>query len=318
MPQKKMLPGPSPAGWHSITQARLCGHKHYLSDILGLKPQTYSRELLFGQAFHEGKSTFYTAKRGRIPAMVEAAEKSLKDLEPLYALGDQYEYDMDRIGPMLEGWAQRYGVEDLDTWRVLDSETIHEIPVGNHGFFMTVRMDVVLQKKGKGPQPIRVMDTKTTMYSVESHISSAKISGQCRSYLLAVKHLWPEAPHYDFVIDAVYCPRKAWSTDKLVFLRGEPVTLTDRELQVFAEEVEQTLREDTSRVGALFSGDAPDHVLFPRVRDPSVCQAYNRRCEYFDVCEATLTPGEPVFGFEWNPETLQRYENLKSSRRKKK
>lgn len=309
---KKALGSASPAGVHFLSSSRLCGHKHFLSYVLGLKPQTYARELLAGQAFHRAKEVFYLAPKARMRSAVRAGLDLLAELEPLYARASDYEVDAQRLEPMFEKWVEVFGAQDLREFDVLDVEKVHVVPL-DHDFFLTVRMDVLVRFK-KDKKHLRVMDTKTTAYSLDAQIESVRIGGQSRAYLLAARHLHPSAREIDMVADVVYLPKNSMDPARVECKRGDPILLPEHELRIFAEEAEQTLRENSARVQAFFSGEAPDHKLFPRVREPGICRSYNRPCEYFEICGLHLRPGEDVFGFEWDQEIWRRYESLRQGR----
>jgi hypothetical protein len=310
--KKNPLGGGSLIGWHYVLDARLCLWRFYLKNIIGLRPTFYARALLFGQAFHAGKAYFYeNGSKGKmrsnallVKGAVDAAESLLHDLRDLYEKDDEYAQDIARVGPLLEAWARAFGLSDLSGWKVLDVEREFKVPLSSSGVFMTIRPDTLLLKDDE----IRVMETKTSGFSVQSAIWGVQTGGQRHAYTMGTKLAYPKANRVVMIPDVAFWRKGNLEPRNIICERGTPLSSTPSELTVFAEEVEATIRDVSERTRTLFArgGDRP-HTLFPRVREAGICTAYNRPCEYWEACAMNPTPGDRVFGYSWDADKVKTY-----------
>ena len=310
--KKNPLGGGSLIGWHYVLDARLCLWRFYLKNIIGLRPTFYARALLFGQAFHAGKAHFYTeGSKGKtrsnaalVKGSVENAESLLHDVRDLYEKDDEYAQDIARVGPLLEAWARTFGLSDLVGWKVLDVEREFKVPLSSSGVFMTIRPDTLLEREGE----VRVMETKTSGFSVQSAIWGVQTGGQRHAYTMGTKLAYPKAKRVVMIPDVAFWRKGNLEPRNIICERGTPLSSTPSELTVFAEEVEATIRDVSERTATLFArGGSKPHTLFPRVREPGICTAYNRPCEYWEACAMNPTPGDRVFGYSWDSEKVKTY-----------
>jgi len=307
----KALGTASLVGWHMIQDARLCEWRFYLKNVLGLRPSFYARALLFGQAFHAGKALFYErglpkggSNAALVKASVEAGEILLHDVRDLYENSDEYAQDVARVGPLLEVWARTQGLGDLASWKVLEVEREHRLPVGESGYFMTIRPDAVLGREDE----IRVMETKTSGFSVQSAIWGVETGGQVLAYVEGVRRAYPKAKRVVMVPDVAFWRKGNLEPRNIVCERGRPLSPSPEDTQVFLEEVEATLRAVSEKTALLFArGGEKPHTLFPRVREPGVCTAYARPCEYWEACRLSPRPGDRVFGYTWDLDKVKTY-----------
>lgn len=296
--------GASPSGWHFIELARLCPYKFYLRHVLGLLPRFLPRELSFGGAFHAAKAAFYSGGgRNRLPRAVKAGLASLAASRPFYASDDAYQIDAARLGPLLEAWAAAFGVRDLEVFKILGVEIPVEVTLPS-GRVFTGRLDAAVSPASE-PGHVRILESKTTGWRADATIASVKFGGQARGYFLAAASAFSEASSIDLVPDVAFWKKDSLNPADISCVRGEPLKFPAPALRDFALGLDATLGEIGERVAAWEAGE-PRAAVFPRAHAPGICCAYNRPCEYFEVCEAEIRPGESWDGFEWDEEILAR------------
>lgn len=304
--------GASPSGWHFIELARLCPYKFYLRHVLGFLPRFLPRELSFGGAFHAAKAAFYSGgPKNRLPRAVKTGLASLAASRPFYESDDTYQIDAARLGPLLESWAATFGVRDLETFKILGAEVPVEVILPS-GRIFTGRLDAAVSPVSN-PSHVRILESKTTGWSLAGAIAGVRVGGQARGYFLAASSAYPKAKSIDLVADVAFWKKGSLDPTGIACERSESITFTAPALRDFALGLDATLGEIGERVAAWEAGE-PRAAVFPRAHAPGICCAYNRPCEYFEVCEAEIRPGESWDGFEWDPEILDRAQRVRKPR----
>jgi hypothetical protein len=279
--------GGTRSGFHFIEKFKNCKRFWYIENILGITPAKKPFMLIFGGAFHAGKAKFYTSK-GDINAACAAFKASLKseraDMEDAEKF---FPYLLERGPIMLHRWADTFGKNDLANYKVLAVEKVFETKLPN-GFTLTIKPDAVLQASSGA---IYIFETKTSFFSANLQEDVVSLGDQATTYLYAWKQATGKKAN-GVVPDIIYWNRNSRKSEDIELKRGNLITRSDYELYAYEQGVMSDLLDMSGRVRGL-DKSSPE-ALFPRTT--SQCIAYNRRCEFADICRERLEDGNILPG----------------------
>jgi hypothetical protein len=266
--------GATHSGFHFIEEFKNCKRHWYIGNLIGFQPEKKPFMLLFGGAFHAGKAAFY--KKRDIEAGVRTFKAELKSSRPQMEEPEKfYPFLLERGPLMLRRWADTHGYNDLSNYKVLAVEKILEVRLPN-GYLLTVKPDAVLQASNGN---IYIFETKTSFFSANLQEDVVALGDQATTYLYA----WGKATGKTaagVVPDIIYWNRNSRKSEDIEIRRGSLITRSKRELLEFQDGVMSDLMDMSARVRGLAKTNAAS--MFPRTT--SHCIAYNRRCEYADIC----------------------------------
>lgn len=272
----------SESGYHYINLFQNCKRKFYIRHVLRYVPQETAGPLVFGGAFHEAKAVFYETKSGKKAEETLVRELKKREKEIDHGLFEQYTWR----GPvMLGAWISRFGMQDVQNFKVLhvEEELRPRLP---NGFEMTMRPDCILQNRSG---TVYIMETKTSFSNPNIVLEGVVIGDQSTAYIYGVKKVY--GIHAQMIPDIVGWSLSSMDTGKIACFRGEIVERTEKDLEEFEAGVQSELLDISTRVAGIKKYGVP--ALFPR--NTQFCMSYNRRCEYADICRGDLSEVPALF-----------------------
>ncbi len=274
MPNKKERRRASHAGFHFLNDYANCPRHFFIHYLLRIVPKTQGPPLLFGAAFHEAKATYYNTKSKS--KALSKVKRELKDSKHLYESPEVYEKHLFKGPILLEAWIDAYGKNDLNNFEFVCVEKEFHVPITER-FYMTVRPDAVVTD-GKRAY---ILETKTSMFSVQVTKNAVWMGDQATSYIYAVKRRFPDLPLRGVIPDVAYWNKNSEKLENMKFDREGLVTRTKQDLREFEIQQAGLISEISQKVGAWRSGYDPI-MLFPR--NTSWCTSFSSLCEYAYIC----------------------------------
>ena len=287
----------SPAGRSQLSLYSSCNRKWAIKYVKGFKvPTDLHGPLHFGSVIHEVQAVLYGTRS------LEASKDKLIEMCPVpasdaLAYEDRMEFRK-KVEMAFDKWYKVLGENDLKNMSILFVEK--EIPLTlPNGFKMTVRVDRILRDPETGETFIN--DTKTTGWSLEGTLEKYLRHDQPRLYIAAVRENYPELVDSlsGWRTDVLYCkkaPRSPGGYNTRA-VRSSIVSFTD-------EEIQDTLMSYAGIVDDIagklkYVNEEPFSSLFPA--NYGHCDAFNRRCEYSDICIQAGHIEEPPANLEIDP-----------------
>ena len=249
--------------------------------------------LLVGGAFHAGKAEFYRTGKEK------HALRLLKDelIERKREFEDRAEYlsSLERAPAMLASWIAEFGHDDLRNLDIIDVERSIKVPFpGRPNWNFTMRLDMIAKDRFDNTL---IFETKTSSWSIKSTLINIELGDQVTGYW------WGAEKHYKRKITAVvpditFFSRDAKQESAIRNFRSDFVYREPQDIQFFARATVQQASEITQKMKAVYAGADP--AIF--ARNGYYCNAYNRPCEYADICRLNLTAKSKVpTGFRKRP-----------------
>ncbi len=301
------------SGGHFAGLYQLCPRKFWFRYIYGIVTAYTSPPLLLGAAFHEGKATWYLKKKES--ASIRAFEKEIISRKNEYELKEDMTRDLERGSLMLASWIQDQGYKDLELYSVLAVEEMLEATLPN-GFILTVRPDACLRSRDGS---VFIMESKTSGWRVDATEQAVRFGDQATAYIWACKQKHPDWKIEGVVPDVTCWSKTSSRSDKIINYRGDIVFRNERQLWEYEQGIMSILVDISQRTRAVKSGSFDPAQLFPR--HTQWCVAYNRACEYNEICRKELSGKLPP-GFKkdsWAEErsVLEMKSTLKGARYEK-
>ena len=253
---------------------------------LGVVERYLDKALIFGSAIHEAKAVWY--ETGDFDACVSRGELECTDRRDEFYSGEDYDFSVSRVKPMMKEWVDVYGLSDLDQYKVLgvEQEVRLEIPF-TPGFIHTQRHDAFLEHSATGD--IYTFDTKTASSSLDFTLNSVRLSDQVTSYNWGGQEIFGSR-YKGFVIDVQYWSTRSANPHTIKCQRSEPILKSANEIKMFQAGIATGLNDIQARQRALLSG-TPSPFLYPK--NTYYCMSFFRKCSYADVCPLNdrLIPG---------------------------
>jgi hypothetical protein len=270
----------SNAGYHFYNLYQCCERKFFLR--LGpprLEPMFVATPLLVGGAFHAGKALFY--KTGKERLALTLLRDELKDRKRDFESRDEYLSALDRAPAMLASWIAEYGHDDLKHLDIIDVEREIKVPFpGRPAWHFTMRLDMIAKDRFDN---LLIYETKTSSWSVKSTLINIQLGDQVTGYW------WGAEKQYKRKVTAVvpditYFSRDAKDHSAIKNYRSDFVYREPQDIQFFSRSMVQKASEIGQKMKAVYNGHDP--ALFSR--NGYYCNAYNRPCEFADICRMNL------------------------------
>jgi len=266
----------SAAGFHFVNLYQCCPRKWYFRFLKGWSPKMTAKPLILGSAFHEGKAEWYKGKSLKVClntalAIVEEAKPEL--LEEDY-LDISY-----RLPCFLSAWVETYGKMDRQEFKPLAVEKEYSVPLGQSGYFMTIRPDAILQSKVQTDLVI-IMETKTTGFSHRVTSEAVYYGDQATAYTWGARKVG-KIPVYAVQPDIAYWNKMTRDPNNIKMVRTDLVFRDEARCLNFEKGMTQLFVEMSQKAEAYRKGWDP-WVLFPR--NSHYCLSFSTPCEFAEIC----------------------------------
>jgi hypothetical protein len=285
-PLPKVERSASTSGYHFFNLYQCCERKAYIHfGPPRLEPMFTAGALLVGSTFHNGKALFYTS--GSESKAVKLVQSELKSRKPEFETREEYLSALDRAPIMLASWITEWGKSDLKNLTIIDVE--REVRVafpGRPKWFFTGRIDMIAEDKYDN---LLIYETKTSSWSIKSTLINIEHGDQITGYWWGAEKLY-RRPITAVIPDITFLSSNTENTDRIKNYRGEFVYREPEDIAFFARSMSQKANEISQKMKAVYSGHDP--AIFSR--NGYYCNAYNRPCEYADICRKDLVASTPV------------------------
>ena len=241
--------------------------------------------LLVGGAFHAGKAEFY--RTGKDKLAIRLLKDELIERKGEFQDRDEYLSALERAPAMLASWIAEFGHDDLKHLDIIDVERPIKVPFpGRPNWNFTMRLDMIAQDRFDN---LLIFETKTSSWSIKSTLINIQYGDQVTGYW------WGAEKQYKRKVTAVVPDITFFSTNAtdqkaIKNYRAEFVYREPEDIQFFARSTVQQASEITQKMKAVYAGKDPS--IFPR--NGYYCNAYNRPCEFADICRMDLTAKSKV------------------------
>jgi hypothetical protein len=249
--------------------------------------------LLVGGAFHEGKAMFY--RTGKEKLALRLVRDELIDRKHDFEKRDEYLVALERTPAMLASWIEEHGKDDLKFLDILDVEKAIKIPFpGKPDWHFTMRVDMIAKDRFDN---LLIYETKTSSWSVKSTLITLQYGDQCTAYI------WGAEKHYKRKVTAVvpditFFSKDAKEVKSIKNYRSDFIYREPEDIRFFHRSMLQKASEITQKMRAVYSGQDPS--IFSR--NSYYCAAFNRPCEFAEICRMNLTAKSKVpTGFRKRP-----------------
>jgi hypothetical protein len=271
----------SPAGFHFYNLYQCCERKAYIHfGPPRLEPLYVARPLLAGSAFHAGKADFYRTGKGKLALKTVRDELMLRKTE--FESRAEYLLALERTPAMLASWISEYGHDDMRFLSIIDVERAVKVPFPSRpSWYFTMRLDMIAEDRFGN---ILIYETKTSSWSVKSTLINIQYGDQVTGYW------WGAEKHYKRKVTAVvpditFYSENTDNTERIKNFRSDFVYREPQDIKFFSHSMVQKASEIAQKMKAVYSGHDPS--IFSR--NGYYCNAYNRPCEYAEICRMNLT-----------------------------
>jgi hypothetical protein len=249
--------------------------------------------LLAGGAFHAGKAEFYRTQKEKQSLALLRDELKLRKAE--FENRDEYLSALDRTPAMLASWIAEYGKDDLKNLNIIAVEVPIKVPFpGRPSWNFTMRLDMLAEDRFDN---LLIYETKTSSWSVKSTLINIQYGDQVTGYW------WGAEKQYKRKVTAVvpditFFSKDAKNEGAIKNYRTEFIYREPQDIEFFARATVQQASEITQKMKSVYSGGDP--AVF--ARNSYYCNAYNRPCEFAEICRMNLTAKSKVpAGFRKRP-----------------
>jgi hypothetical protein len=276
----------SSSGFHFHNRFACCQRKGYISfGPPRLEPMFVATPLLGGGAFHAGKAEFYKTEKEKQALRLLRDELIARKSE--FENRDEYLSALERYPAMLASWIAEYGKSDLKNLKILDVERAIKVPFpGRPNWHFTMRLDMIAEDRFDN---LLIFETKTSSWSITSTLINIQYGDQVTGYW------WGAEKHYRRKVSAVvpditFFSKAAKDDRSIKNYRGEFVYREPEDIKFFARATVQQASEITQKMKSVYAGGDP--AIFSR--NSYYCNAYNRPCEFAEICRMNLTAKSKV------------------------
>jgi hypothetical protein len=270
----------SASGYHFYNLYQCCERKAYIRfGPPRLEPCFTATPLLAGSAFHAGKAQFYRTESEK--KAIGLVRSELRFRKPEFESQDEYLSALDRTPSMLASWINEWGKADLRSLNIIDVERAIKVPFpGRPSWHFTMRLDMIAEDKYGNTL---IFETKTSSWSIKSTLINIQFGDQVTGYW------WGAEKQYKRRITAVvpditFLSSNTKDSHKITNYRGDFVYREPEDIAFFSRSMAQKATEITQKMKAVYSGHDP--AIFSR--NGYYCNAYNRPCEFADICRQDL------------------------------
>jgi hypothetical protein len=279
-PDQKPERSSSASGFHFYNLYQCCERKAYIRfGPPRLEPKFVATPLIAGGAFHAGKAQFYRTENEKKAIDLVRAEIKFHKLE--FESQEEYLSALDRTPAMLASWINDWGKSDLKNLNIIDVERAIKVPFpGRPSWHFTMRIDMIAEDKYDN---CLIFETKTSSWSIKSTLINIQYGDQVTGYW------WGAEKQYKRKVTAVvpditFLSSNSKDASKITNHRGDFVYREPEDIAFFARSMAQKATEITQKMRAVYSGHDP--AIFSR--NSYYCNAYNRPCEFADICRSKL------------------------------
>ena len=291
--------GPSPCGYHYVSEYLKCPRKFYLRNTLGLTPIKTRVPLVFGHAWHTGLEHLLT--KGDLQAAIYKARTELILKAQTIDKPEDVPMLLDRLDRGLPVWWTQFRANYLDKgWTVQSVEETRMVPIADDLTF-SVRFDgTITDPEGRW----YILEHKTTGWSTDKTVQSVELGDQVTGYYLAFDTTVPERPETSpdqpqplpGCFGGPVCSGVLLDITEFKASGINPswwiITRTVEDQLNFELGLVGTFNELAQKTSALDKG-FPPFELFPRSAE--FCAVFG--CEYENICrkrleQASLPPTE--------------------------
>ena len=284
----------SSSGFHFYNLYQCCERKAYIRfGPPRLEPKFIATPLLAGGAFHAGKALFYrTESEKKAIALVQS---ELKFRRADFESKDEYLSALDRTPSMLSSWIHEWGFSDLKCLNIIAVEQAIKVPFPGHpGWYFTMRLDMLAEDKYDN---LLIFETKTSSWSIKSTLINIQYGDQVTGYWWGTERKYKRKVTA-VIPDITFLSSSAKDSQKITNRRGDFVYREREDIDFFARSMSQKASEITQKMKAVYS--CHDPAIFSR--NSYYCNAYNRPCEFADICRSELNSKSKVpTGFRKRP-----------------
>ena len=279
----------SSAGFHFYNMYQCCPRKMYLSFVCRLETKNAAPPLVFGTAFHEMIAAWYKGSKltecQTIGLDILKSERNRLEVE-------DYDRSVYRLPILFKHWVDTFGERDLRNLKILGVEKEIRKKIPGTEFTITGRIDLIARDVYSEDY---IYDHKTSSYSVTLTADALFYGDQVTTYMWLTEGWRKNLKPKGLIPDIAYWSRQAKNETNITCTRPDVIYRTSEEIQSFVKGLSQTVSEISQKVSAYTTGHDAD-TLFPR--NTHYCLAYNRRCEFADICRRNITPRDkPPRGF---------------------
>lgn len=281
--------GPSPCGYHFLTEYQRCPRKWYIRNVLGLVPTRTKTPLVFGHAWHTGLETFLTG--GSIDDSVLQALNELQAKSSVLEKPEEFFMLAERLKDGLPQWARAFDENYLSKgWLIQSVEDTRMVPIANDLTF-SVRFDgTITDPEGRW----YILEHKTTGWSTDKTVQSVDLGDQVTGYYLAFNRTQHSGNHNTPELlpgcSTPECSGTLLDVTEFKTSGIRPswwVVTRTREDQVHFELGLVGLFGELAQKRAALDLGHPPFELFPRSAE--FCSVFG--CEYETICRKRLEQG---------------------------
>ena len=270
----------SSSGFHFHSLYACCQRKFYIR--MGpprLEPKLIATPLLSGGAFHAGKAQWYVTQSEKKAIALTREELKLRKED--FESRDEYLSALDRVPSMLSSWISEWGKSDLKNLNLLGVEQAIKIPFpGRPGWYFTMRLDMIAEDKYDN---LLIYETKTSSWSIKSTLINLQYGDQTTAYIWGAERKYKR--HVTAVVpDITFLSSNTKDATRITNYRGDFIYREPEDIAFFSRAMAQTSNEISQKMAAVYSGHDP--AIFSR--NSYYCNAYNRPCEFAEICRMNL------------------------------
>lgn len=274
----------SHTGYHYIYAYVQDPYGWYLKYVRHLKPIHTKPALIMGGALHSAIEAAY--RFDSEDSCLKTFKSVMQSRKAEYIDTPTYLEDVSDGTAMLKCWLAAWLRYDFTTYHLLHIEDEFSLPLSN-GMLITVRPDLIVARKTDGN--LRILDHKSTRWSIPKAHASLEGTDQSTSYIWAVQQLYPSNVLDGVESDILYKNKSV--------VKAERVALVQRTAHYIAEWELATcgILDEIARKVRLLEEGYPAAYLFPR---NSFAESYFGS-EWPDIYRATLPddPSTPPYGY---------------------
>lgn len=284
----------SPRGRSQLSLYANCNRKWAFKYLKGWKvPEERYSPLHFGSTIHEMQEAFYKAEDNH---MLSANRRKDQLLPPMNAT-DNLVIFRDKVDKTFRKWYDELGQKDIEEKTPMLVEQEMELTLPN-GYVMTIRIDRAIQEPDG---EIYINDSKTTGWSLDATLEKYMRHDQPKLYTAGFRQNYPELLD-DFSgwrTDGIFSKKAPRSPGgyNIKIRRSPSVTFTEAEIDDVLMSYAGIVDDIMGKVP--YVGQEPYRSLFPG--NYGHCDAFNRRCEYSQICPFIDTQDEPPADLEIDP-----------------
>ena len=276
----------SRSGFHTFALYQCCQRKFFLRyGPPRLDSPFVAPPLINGGAFHAGKAAFYRGMSAK--AAVKLTRSDVASRKKDFEHREEWAEIAERAPMMLDSWINEYGNADRKHLDILAVEKAVSVPMpGRPSWRYTMRLDMVAQNKFRD---LDIYESKTSSWSMKSTSIGVENGDQVTGYWWGAEHAFKRRVN-SVVPDITFWSSNTKNEERIVNYRGDLVFRTSDDIAFFSRAISQIASEISQKMKAVYSGHDP--AIF--ARNSYYCNAFNRPCEFAEICRKHLDAKTPT------------------------